>query len=282
MPRRRFGISTHLVHGQRLQREHLLEIAAHGFTDVELFATRTHIDYHAPAAVADLQGWLAQAGLHLHSVHAPVADSYFSGRWGVPWSLASANARARDAALVEAEAALHLARRIPFEVLVVHLGLPKSLNPQPGDNNRDQGRRSLEELQTLATPLGVTVAAEIIQNDISRPASLAHMLEAQIEVDGAGICLDVGHAHLMPGGVVDAIETASGYLTTVHLHDNRGRHDDHLLPFDGTIEWAGALTALQKVGYDGPFILEVGPHGSVRDTLQKARKVRERLEKLLE
>ena len=126
------------------------------------------------------------------------------------------------------------------------------------------------------------MAAEIIQNDISRPASLAHMLEAQIEVDGAGICLDVGHAHLMPGGVVDAIETASGYLTTVHLHDNRGRHDDHLLPFDGTIEWAGALTALQKVGYDGPFILEVGPHGSVRDTLQKARKVRERLEKLLE
>jgi len=30
-----------------------------GFEAVELFATRTHFDYHNPAAVADLQQWLA-------------------------------------------------------------------------------------------------------------------------------------------------------------------------------------------------------------------------------
>ena len=64
--KRQFGVSTHLYHSQRLSREHLLEIAAHGFERVEVFATRTHFDYHNPAAVADLQQWLAEAGLELH------------------------------------------------------------------------------------------------------------------------------------------------------------------------------------------------------------------------
>ena len=77
-----FGISTHLYHGERLSREHLLEIAAHGFEAVELFATRTHFDYHNPAAVADWQQWLADAGLELHGVHAPIAESFAGGRWG--------------------------------------------------------------------------------------------------------------------------------------------------------------------------------------------------------
>ena len=36
----RFGISTHLFHQSRLAREHLVQIAGHGFEAVELFATR--------------------------------------------------------------------------------------------------------------------------------------------------------------------------------------------------------------------------------------------------
>ena len=46
MSERRFGVSTHLFHEQRLTREHLVHVAAHGFEAVELFATRSHFDYH--------------------------------------------------------------------------------------------------------------------------------------------------------------------------------------------------------------------------------------------
>ena len=51
-----FGISTHLYHDQRLERGHLAQIAAHGFEAIELFATRSHFDYHDPAAIAELDG----------------------------------------------------------------------------------------------------------------------------------------------------------------------------------------------------------------------------------
>src|SRR5262249_25951711 len=77
VPKKRpFGVSTHLYHGHRLTRDHLLEIGAYGFESVELFATRSHFDYHSSAAVADLQQWLAEAGLELHSVHAPIFESF--------------------------------------------------------------------------------------------------------------------------------------------------------------------------------------------------------------
>lgn len=280
MAKRLFGISTHLYHNYRLGREHLLDIAAHGFERVELFATRTHFDYHNPAAVADLQQWLAEAGLALSGVHAPVGESFAGGRWGPPLSMASTDRDARAKALHEAELALHIARRMPFDVLVAHIGLPRTQQPAVPDNSRDAARRSIDELQRLAQPLGVKIALEVIPNELSRAGSLVHFVENALDQAGAGICLDFGHAH-MDGDLVDAIETVSEHLVTTHVHDNRGKTDDHLVPFDGTIDWPGALTAIQKVGYDGTLLLEVAAHGSAKDTLVKARKARERMEKLL-
>jgi sugar phosphate isomerase/epimerase len=130
----------------------------------------------------------------------------------------------------------------------------------------------------IAEPLGVRIAVEVIPNELSRACSIVHFVED--DLDGVGICLDFGHAHL-DGDVIDAVETVSEHLIATHVHDNRGRHDDHLLPFDGTIDWAGTLLAVQKIGYDGPFIFEVVPNGSTKQTLERARTVRQRIEALI-
>jgi sugar phosphate isomerase/epimerase len=275
-----FSLSTHLFHGQRLTREHLLEVAAAGFTAVELFATRTHFDYHSPAAVGDLQQWLGEAGLELSGVHAPVSESFLGGRWGAVLSLANADAAARARALDEAERALHLARRIPFGVLVAHLGIPRTQLPGPGENSRDAARRSIDALAQAAEPLGVRVAVEVIPNELSRAGSLVHFVEHDVEARNVGICLDAGHAN-MDGDAVDAVETVAEHLIATHLHDNRGRADDHLLPFEGTVDWPALMTAVQKVGYEGALTFEIAAKGSPKDTLKKAQRTRERVEKLL-
>jgi sugar phosphate isomerase/epimerase len=277
--KRLFGISTHLYHNYRLSRDHLLEIGAFGFERVELFATQTHFDYHNPTAIADLQQWLVEAGLELHGVHAPIGESFSGGRWGPPLTLASTDAAVRAKAVAEAEAALHIARRLPFGVLVAHIGLPRSQHPTAADNSRDAARRSLDTLVTAAEPLGVQVAIEVIPNELSRAGSLVHFVDTAFEASGIGICLDFGHAH-MDGDLVEAIETVSEHLVTTHVHDNRGRNDDHLVPFDGTIDWPGALTAIQKVGYDGPFVLEIAAHGSAKDTLRRAQNARRQMDRL--
>ena len=186
----------------------------------------------------------------------------------------------RAYAVAEAERALHIARRIPAKVLVAHLGLPRSQKPSPADNSRDAARRSIEELRKAAAPLDVRVAVEVIPNELSRAGSLVHFVEEDLEAADVGVCLDFGHAH-MDGDLLDAIETVSGHLITTHVHDNHGRADDHLVPFDGTIDWPAAMTAIQKVGYDQTLLFEIAPHGSPKETLQKAQRARQKLERLL-
>ncbi len=273
----RFGVSTHLFHESRLTREHLVHIAAHGFETVELFATRTHFDYHDVRAVEQLAEWLSDTRVELHSLHAPICEGLTDGQWVGPFSNASGDATRRAAALAETRAALQVARRVPFRFLVVHLGVPSSAPRPSGDNQPDAARRSLEDIVTMAADVGVRVAAEVIPNQLSSAADLVRLIEDHLDGLDVGICLDYGHAHLM-GDLGEAIETVSGYLWTTHLHDNRGKRDDHLVPFAGTIDWPAATVETQKIGYDDVLMFEVANTGNPVEVLQRSAKARERLD----
>jgi sugar phosphate isomerase/epimerase len=276
----RFGISTHLFHGERLARQHLAEIASHGFDAIELFATRTHFDYGDPASATALAEWLAGTGLRLHSVHAPIAEGYVGGVWGPTLSIASADRDRRAHAVKEAATALAVGHLVPFRYLVVHVGTPDAYASRYDDNHLDAARRSLEELHGLTRPLGVRLALEVIPNRLSAVDALLRIIDDDLDLSDAGLCLDFGHAHLMEGAA-DAIEAASGHLFTTHVHDNRGREDEHLVPFEGTIDWAGALFAAVKVGYDGPYVFEVADRGNPGEVLGKTRRAARRFEEIL-
>ena len=275
----RFGISTHLYHDRALEAAHLKQIRGYGFETVELFATRSHFDYHDESAMAALAGWLAEAGLTLNSVHAPITTGAAGGNWGTSYSNAAADKARREAAVAETAAALQIARRVPFEVLVVHLGTPAAKS-QPGDNTRASALRSAEEICRLAEPLGVRVAFEVIPNELSTAASLVTMLESGLDAPHAGICLDFGHAHLM-GDVADAVETAAEHVIATHVHDNRRREDDHLVPYRGTINWDMALMTMQKIGFDATYLLELSNVSTPEAVLEDARAARERFERTL-
>ena len=152
--------------------------------------------------------------------------------------------------------------------------------PRWGDNSREAAIRSLQELHRLAASLEVRVAAEVIPNDLSTANSLVQVLEEDLDVPEVGVCMDFGHAFIM-GDLVDSIEAVSGHLITTHIHDNDGPRDEHLVPFDGAIEWPGALMATQKIGYDGTLLLEVGNTSTPKAVLRQAQLARQRLERLL-
>ena len=279
MGERRFGLSTHLFHDNRLTREHLALVAKHGFDAVEVFATRPHFDYRDDAAVTSLAGWLAETGLELHSMHAPIAEAVRRGEMVAPYSTASGDETRRTAAVAEVKAALAVATRIPFRVLVLHLGVPTSTRPPANDNQPAAARHSLEEIAEAAAAVGVQVAVEVIPNPISTPGALVRLIESEAdELEGVGICLDYGHAHLM-GDVAEAIEEISGHLLTTHVHDNRRRTDDHLPPFAGSIDWDLAMMETQKIGYEGLLLFEVADTGDAAATLQRCADARERLER---
>jgi sugar phosphate isomerase/epimerase len=273
-----FGISTHLTVSTPLDREHLVDIAAHGFERVELFASRNHFDYADERRLAELGEWLSDTRLTLASCHAPIAAEYAHGGWRDPYSLAAADDARRRRAVDETLAVLNLAGVVPYRTLVLHAGTTTAA--AAADNSRAAMVRSLTDLAPAAADRGVRLAVEVIPNGLSTPASLVALIEGLEDVKGLGICVDVGHARLM-GDVVDAIETCSGHIVTTHLHDNRGRTDDHLIPGQGVIDWDASLLSFQKVGFDGPWIFELAVSDQPRAALEKAVKARERFESLL-
>lgn len=274
----RFGVSTHLFHDHRLQRDHLAHVAAHGFEAIELFATRSHFDYRSDHAIGDLQQWLADTRLSVHSMHAPIVERMDKGRWVGSFSNASTDDTRRRVAVAETEAALAVASRIPFSYLVVHLGMPAGEQIPPGDNDREAARRSIEDIAALAARVGVRVALEVIPNPLSSAEALVRLVEEQLEGLDVGVCLDYGHAHLM-GDLGEAIEALSGHLWTTHVHDNHGVRDDHLTPYSGAIDWDAAMMETQKIGYDGVLMLEVSDTGDPVRVLEQCVRARERLEK---
>ncbi len=275
-----FGVSTHLYHDERLSRDHLVEIAAHGFEAIELFANRPHFDSTDGPAIDEIQESLRDTGLHVHSVHAPIADALTGGRWTKPLSLAAGEPARREQAVLEIGNALRVAGRLGAKYLIVHVGVPTSEETSGDENRLDSAIRSLEALQEAAQPLGVRLALELIPNALSGPEALVALLEEGAELGDAGICFDFGHAFLM-GDLVDAIETTSGHVVTTHVHDNMGRGDEHLMPFDGRIDWDAALMGMQKIGYEGAFVFEPAGSATPRAVLERAQQARRKLERLL-
>ena len=274
-----FGISTHLYVADRLDRDTLVEIAAHGFDAIEVFALKSHFDYRDRRAAIALAEWLDDTRLTLHSMHAPIAREYIKGVWKDNVSLAAHDDARRKAAVDEALAALDVAAAVPYSTLVLHAGVPEPFGGAP-DNHLASMVKSLEELSPVAERYGVRLAVEVIPNGISTAPALVNLVESDIDAQGLGICMDVGHARLM-GDVVDAIETCSGHLITTHLHDNRGRSDDHLVPGKGVIDWDAAVLAFQKIGYDGAWMFELAATPERKASLEQAAKARERFEALL-
>lgn len=71
-----------------------------------------------------------------------------------------------------------------------------------------------------------------------------------------GVCFDSGHNHYVCPDRRVCRDFASR-IKAVHLHDNRGKKDEHLIPFDGNEDWANVRKELIDSAYTGAWSLEI-------------------------
>jgi len=115
-------------------------------------------------------------------------------------------------------------------------------------------------------------------------------LAAETNSPNFGWCLDTGHAHAF--GVNLNTETLTKLKTppkSLHIQDTHGdKRDEHLIPYDGTIDWKELCKALNAIGYTGEVVLEAHHQSlelpdSERDTLLADLLTRAaRIQKMLE
>ncbi len=73
-----------------------------------------------------------------------------------------------------------------------------------------------------------------------------------------GICLDTGHLNLGGDSQGDFIRQAGEHLKALHIADNQGKTDQHIMPFGaGNVDWQETIAALREVGYQGLFNYEI-------------------------
>ena len=75
---------------------------------------------------------------------------------------------------------------------------------------------------------------------------------------GIDVCWDFGHANISGVKQSEALTYIGKRLKHIHVNDNLGIKDDHLLPFMGNVDWRDAMHGLSLAEYDGTFMMELG------------------------
>ena len=142
--------------------------------------------------------------------------------------------------------------------------------------------RSLAALAAEAERLGVTIAIENLAPVFPGPEPLSANPMAlrgvahRIGSERVGLCLDLGHAHIVADlrhtSLEALIQPVLDVVTLFHVHDNLGARwepsaseaaldplklDLHLPPGRGSLPWAQVLPGL--AGHSAPAILELHP-----------------------
>jgi sugar phosphate isomerase/epimerase len=279
-------LSTYLFISKKLTRELLAQIHGNGFQAVEIFASRSHFDYATKEEVRSISQALADNHLQLSSLHAPTSrDVSVHREGGSPLSVTEVERVRRIEAMDEFRRVLDVAEDLPFPRLILHMGGSREI---ADPRKRDAAFSSLEHLILHAKHVGVTICVENTTSEMGAPAYLRSFVD-ETRLTGLRFNFDIGHAHLADGPeenrIANSFERLKDLIASTHIHDNHGEKDEHLSPYDGTIDWPAAAALLKTTpsGVALPLTLELKEKTgadavSLSDQLAAASKSLDRLE----
>ena len=246
-----FGISTMPLEDYQLEKKlNLLNDA--GIKYIEIKPQKGHFDFQDPKYLDGMKRKLKKNNIEVISMHMPTN--------GVDISLIDEYERVWSVREVEKTALALL--RLGGAILVVHPG-SKIKDAKLRGKRRIKSEKSLEELLKFCEHWGIKIALENTLpgktgDSIHEILELVKMFNSR----NLGICLDTGHCNITSNlynhtDVVESLLEIKDYLCHLHIHDNSGREDEHLLPNEGTIDWNRFLCALENIRYSGMFMFEV-------------------------
>ena len=279
-------LSTYLFVSRKLTPELLGQISDAKFQGVEIFCTRSHFEYAAKAEVQAMAGALEAHRLKLVSLHGPTSRDLSAMREsGTPLSICEVERVRRIEAMDELKRVIDVADDLPYARLILHMGGSReTADPR----KRDAAFSTLEHLVLHAHHAGVTICVENTTSEMGDPAYLRAFVD-ETRLTGLRFNFDIGHANLAELPKEERLEKSFAPLrelvSSVHFHDNHGDKDEHLPPYDGTIEWPAAIKLLKSATQTSlPLVLELkektAPEApGAAEQLAAARKAMDRFEK---
>jgi len=227
---------------------HLPQAVAHGFAAIELnlYLGLSHFDHTDEKTVAELKTVADDLGISVWSIHSPKTDA----------SLGAPDPAERRTAEEVLRTCLDLAQTLEARVVISHdLGAPVFSDDPSGSVTR-----SREMLDGLAGPTmasGARVAFENMSTTQEGQRAVDTLDRVrELPEEAFGFVLDTGHSN-MADDLSDVAEAVGNRLISLHLNDNDGQNDQHIVPGEGTVAWHAVAGLLRAVGYEGCAMYEV-------------------------
>jgi sugar phosphate isomerase/epimerase len=212
-------------------------IEAH-FDSWEIIAEGMHF---LPDIANELVEWKASRKLHF-SVHAPFSDL----------NIASLNSRARKEALAQVIETIKICSELDIEIITVHPGYKSPLGAYFPEKVKKIHVQSLLEIDKAGEDYGVVLALENIPKMWISLCAFAQEMESLIEGTNLKICFDFGHANISDD--ISGFIKLKSKIANLHLHDNRGEKDRHMILGEGNIDFSGIFKEFK--GYKGNYVIE--------------------------
>ncbi len=217
---------------------------------------------------------LKDEGIEVHSLH----TSFGNGL-----DISSQDENIRLTGISEVKKNIDLLSFLDGKIAIVHPG---------GDlfnvnDNEERKRRveksglSLKEILKYAEEKGIKIAVEnLLPHLVCGYAKEILDLIKDFDSANIGICFDSSHANLAENPQ-EVLRKFRDRLLTVHMSDNHGKYDDHLIPGEGKINWSEIVKTLKEIHYEEVFMLEVLKDTQGKDPYKLLRLMYSSAEKIL-
>lgn len=233
--------------------EAIRRTAAAGFAGIDIWGGRPHAYRKdlSDTETAELRRVIQGEGL--------AVASFIPAQFRYPTSLCSPIDTIRQDSVCYIRDSIETAAALGAPVVSVCPG--HTLYGQTVEDGTGRLSDSLAAITEFARPYHMRVAiepADKYETDLLPTCTDALHLANKLGCENLGVLLDTGHT-LVVGELADEAAKALGdKLFHVHIDDNNGVQDQHLVPGEGVFDFTRFMVALREVEYHGFLGAELG------------------------
>ncbi len=242
-----------------------------GYDGIEIWGGRPHIYRHdLDDELDDIAALLDELGM--------VVPNFIPAQFRYPSVLCSFNETVRRESVAYIKDAIDNALRLNSPYVSLCPGM--TLHGQDVAQGRAQLKKSFLELLAYVAGKNITLLIEPAHKaETTLILTVAQGLEMIEEIGSAqlGILLDTGHCNVNGEDMAQVVAGLKETPMHIHIDDNFGDSDAHLIPGEGNIDFDALAAALKGIDYQGFISAELGfqycldPDAAVKQTLDVLR-----------
>lgn len=219
-------------------------IAESGFTHVSIGEKEEHSKLKDPTERRNFKELITSSSLDIDTLHGPRLD--------------------KPNIMKEIEEKCRAAMFLDVPIIVVH--------GSPFDFSQDEYNKRLVKLIQICSQL------EKVSNEYSVKFALENVMPGpgtelvksaliQTNSPSIGFCYDSSHDQIEGPKKFDLLDDLRDFLIAIHLSDRIREFVDHVLPWEGFIDWEKLCSLIGKTKYTNPVTMEVMiTNSKVKDT----------------